>query len=456
MIEAIALSRLLRAAGGELVGPDVAISGIAIDSRNVAPGDLFVAIPGAHVDGHDYIAEAAVKGAAAVLAQRRPEESIGLPTLLVPDTVRALGALGGLIRDDYDGVAVGITGSAGKTTAKEMMAAVLAHAGATVATTGNRNNEIGLPLTLAQLQANTEFAVVEMGAAKPNDIRYLCDIARPNVSVLLNVGTAHLAAYPDVAGIADTKAQILDGLDADDLAVINADHAWALDWQSRAVSGRVVTFGTAGAATYRATDIVGDGFYGVGFTVNARGRTRRVTSKVPGAPGVYNALATIAVASELGLSDGAIDRGLAEVDPGRGRGRVLTVAGGATVVDHSYNASPEALKAAIDTLVDMPGRHTLIMGSMLELGSVSPTLHQQVATHAAQSGVERLIAVGDEAHAAAEAFGSNARYYPNTDALLAAEVQFSADDIVLVKGSRAVGLDVWVNAVSTRPESVAC
>lgn len=455
MIEPVLMSRLARAVGRPLTGDDIAISGIAIDSRAVEPGDLFVAIPGQRVDGHDYVPAAVERGAVAVLAQRECESS-GATTLQVADTVAALGALGQLLRDDYEAVLVGITGSAGKTTAKNLLAAILAEAGPTLATAGNLNNEIGVPMTLERLTADTEFAVVEMGAGKPNDIRYLCEIARPTVSVLLNAGSAHLEAYPNPAALADTKGQILDGLDADDLAVINADQVWTEGWVTRSAPARCVTFGLAEDATYRATNIESRAFEGVSFDLVARHHSRRMTVRVPGMPGVYNALAAVAVATELGLSDEAIDRGLAKVQPAAGRGRVHHTPDGAMIVDDSYNANPEAVKAAIDSLAQCEGRKILVLGDMLELGEDSAEFHRDVVQHAAAQGIDCLLTVGEEAAKAAAVFPGDAQQYPSTAGLVAAEHRFAEGDVVLVKASRSVGLDAAVAAWVGSREDIAC
>ncbi|MEE4203946.1 MAG: UDP-N-acetylmuramoyl-tripeptide--D-alanyl-D-alanine ligase [Halieaceae bacterium] len=455
MIKPVLMSRLARALGLVLSGEDAAFTGIAIDSRAVEPGDLFVAIPGQRSDGHDYLSAAADRGAVAALIERDCAVD-NVCALRVPNTVRALGTLGQLLRDDYEGVLVGVTGSAGKTTAKNLLAAILGEAGSTLATEGNLNNEIGVPLTLARLSSDTEFAVVEMGAAKPDDIRYLCEIARPTVSVLLNVGSAHLAGYPDLEALADTKAQILDGLDVDDLAVINADQDWSAGWSARAASARCVSFGLTKNATYRASNIESHGFEGVSFDLTVREHTRRIASHVPGMPGVYNVLAAIAVATELGLSDSAIDRGIAKVAPAAGRGRVHRTPCGATIVDDTYNANPEAVRAAIDSLAQCSGKKTLVLGDMLELGAGSAALHRQVVEHAAARKIDCLIAVGELASEAAAVFPGRKAVFARTADLMAADHVFGADDVVLVKGSRGIALERAVAEWIGSREDIAC
>lgn len=454
MIERISMSRLARAAHGELGGPDAQFGRIAIDSRTVSEGDLFVAIPGERVDGHDFVVQAASAGASGVLVQR--EVSADVASLRVDDTVLALGALGQLLRDDYEGVLVGVTGSAGKTTAKNMIAAVLAQAGPTVATEGNQNNEIGVPLTLQRLDRDTEFAVVEMGAAKPDDIAYLCGIARPNVSVLLNAGTAHLEAYRDEAELAATKGQIVAGMDADELAVINADQSWSDGWKQRAEPARCVTFGLSDSADYRAVDIQQRGFAGSRFSLVGRQGPRVFETMIPGLPGIYNALAAIAVGSELGVSDAAIQRGLVTVLPAAGRGAVVAGRNDTHVIDDCYNANPEALRAALLLLSQVDGPRALILGAMAELGPRSAELHREIAGIAAEAGVGELITVGAEALPAADAFPGNATHFENTTALLQSRPQFAPGSTVLVKGSRSIGLESVVEALRSREEGIAC
>jgi UDP-N-acetylmuramoyl-tripeptide--D-alanyl-D-alanine ligase len=276
--------------GGELhhaFDPSLEVSGLAIDSRQVKPGDLFVALSGSQVDGHDYVASAFERGASAALVQ----QAMGgdLPQVLVQDAEAALMTFGTMSRAAYAGILVGITGSAGKTTAKNMLAEIFSRAGKVVATKGNQNNELGVPLTLAELSVDTEYAVLEMGAGKPGDIARLCEMARPTVAVLLNVAPAHLAHFGSLSAISDTKAALLDDLPEDGLAVVNADDPHVLDWQKRVVPARCLTFGLGRDADYQACDLLLRGFSGSTFTLLTPEQSFEVTVNVPGRQGVYNA-----------------------------------------------------------------------------------------------------------------------------------------------------------------------
>lgn len=435
-------------AGGEVV------TGIAIDSREVTEGDLFFALPGSRVDGHDYVSAAIEAGAAAVVVSRPVPCSV--TRLVVPDPQAALAVCAQLIRDAYRGVLVGITGSAGKTTAKNLLAAVLAQAGAVVATEGNRNNELGVPLTLAALQPTTEFAVVEMGAGKPGDIAALCHFARPNVGVLLNVAPAHIAAYRDLDDIADTKGAIVANLPADGVAIINGDQSWSEQWAERAAPARVIRVGFSADVDARAGDIELMGFDGSRFILNGLGAPLAVTTAIPGRQGVFNALVAAAVARVLGVSDRAIQMGLATVTPASGRGLSHALPDDIMLVDDSYNANPLSVRAAIDVLATSGHQRCLVLGSMLELGKQSVDAHAEVGAYARARGIESLWCVGSDTVPAAEAFGEGAQYFNDCAALLAVHPQLRGPATVLVKGSRGMGLDTLVTHWSVTAESVPC
>ena len=421
------------------------LTGLTVDSRKVLPGDLFVAVKGEQVDGHDYVAKAQAQGASAALVQRRLP--LAFSQLVAEDTEHVLAEFAAMTREAYEGVLVGITGSAGKTTAKNMLCAVLGRAGTTMATEGNLNNELGVPLTLARLAPQTEFAVLELGAGKPGDIAYLCDFVKPNVAVLLNVGPAHLAQYDSLDAIADTKGAILDGLPDHGLAVINGDQHWSALWRERVQNARCVTFGMAGANDYQAREIESAGFTGSAFWVESPTGQHRFETTVAGRQGVYNALAAIAVASELGVSTELIQEGLLAVRPASGRGDLHTLDNGCRLVNDSYNANPLAVHAAIDVLAKESGRRRLVLGPMLELGAASSDLHREVGAIARQNGIEELWAIGDTASPAIEGFaGAGATFFASNAALLEARPRLEGAEITLVKGSRGARLEEIVTA----------
>ena len=445
----VALQALATRTNGELIGESVPLQGLAIDSRLTQPGDLFAAIEGIQVDGHDFAPQATAAGAAAVLTER---EVKGLtPQLVVSDVVKASGHFALLKRQAFLGSVVAVTGSAGKTTTKNLIAAALSGAGTVHATQGNQNNELGVPITLAGLNESHQFGVIEMGAGQPGDIAYLCQLAQPSVAVCLNASAAHLMNYQSVDEIAVTKGEILEGLGGEGLAIINADQPWLAQWIKQAGDARKITFGLSEKADYRAINIHYRGLSGTQFDLIAPSTVLPVSLRLPGEAQVINALAALAVAIELGVApDMAVD-GLLQVAPEVGRGAVLVGRTSGQVVDDSYNANPAAVMAAIDLLARESAYQVLVLGPMLELGSTSDALHHDVGRYAKAAGIDCLLAVGQEAASAAEAFGQGAQYFPDQQALWAAFPDLPDEHIIWVKGSRGAMLEKTVHWL-TRPE----
>jgi UDP-N-acetylmuramoyl-tripeptide--D-alanyl-D-alanine ligase len=445
----VALQALAQRANGELIGESVPLQGLAIDSRSTQPGDLFAAIEGSQVDGHDFAPQATAAGAAAVLTER---EVKGItPQLVVSDVVKASGHFALLKRQAFLGSVVAVTGSAGKTTTKNLIAAALAGAGAVHATQGNHNNELGVPMTLAGLNESHRFGVIEMGAGQPGDIAYLCQLAQPSVAVCLNASAAHLVNYESVDEIASTKGEILEGLGGEGLAIINADQPWVGQWIKQAGNARKITFGLSEKADYRAINIQYQGLNGTQFDLIAPSVALPVSLRLPGAMQVINALAALAVAIELGVPpDRAVD-GLRQVVPEIGRGSVVAGRAGGRVVDDSYNANPAAVMAAIDTLARESAYSVLILGPMLELGSTSDDLHRDVGRYAKAAGIDCLMSVGREAAPAAEVFGQGAQHFSDQQALWSAFPDLPDEHIIWVKGSRGAVLEKTVHWL-TRPE----
>ena len=445
----VALQALAQRANGELIGESVPLQGLAIDSRSTQPGDLFAAIEGSQVDGHDFAPQATAAGAAAVLTER---EVKGItPQLVVSDVVKASGHFALLKRQAFLGSVVAVTGSAGKTTTKNLIAAALAGAGAVHATQGNHNNELGVPMTLAGLNESHRFGVIEMGAGQPGDIAYLCQLAQPSVAVCLNASAAHLVNYESVDEIASTKGEIFEGLGGEGLAIINADQPWVGQWIKQAGNARKITFGLSENADYRAINIQYQGLNGTEFDLIAPSVALPVSLRLPGAMQVINALAALAVAIELGVPpDRAVD-GLRQVVPEIGRGSVVAGRAGGRVVDDSYNANPAAVMAAIDTLARESAYSVLILGPMLELGSTSDDLHRDVGRYAKAAGIDCLMSVGREAAPAAEVFGQGAQHFSDQQALWSAFPDLPDEHIIWVKGSRGAVLEKTVHWL-TRPE----
>lgn len=453
MMRPVSLSELAAPLGGRLQGGDCRFGSVSTDSRALAAGDLFVALRGEHFDAHDYLQQVAEEGAAGAMVSAPAE--VALPQLVVKDTRVGLGRLGAFNRDLYTGPLVAITGSSGKTTVKNMVQAILSRHGETVATQGNLNNEIGVPLTLLRFSGQTRYAVVEMGAARAGDIAWLCELGRPTVSVLVNAMPAHLEGFGSVDDVAAAKGEIFDGLGQGATAVINADQPWAAQWRRRAGTARVLDFGVREPAAISAGGINARGVEGVGFTASTPAGDMAVRLALPGEHNVANALAAIAVGLALELSLTDIRDGLESLRPVGGRLCPRRTPGGFTLIDDCYNANSGSVRAAIDVLAACPGRRSLVLGAMRELGSDSDMLHRQVGEYARASGIERFWGVGPEVRPAVDGFGAGAGYFADRAAALDGLAGvFGEDDTVLVKGSRGAGMEQIVEALLAVPAAV--
>jgi UDP-N-acetylmuramoyl-tripeptide--D-alanyl-D-alanine ligase len=435
--------------GGDTAGV-VVTAPAAVDSRAVRPGGLFVAVPGARVDGHDFAAAAAAGGAVVALVSR----PVPVPHVLVDDTVTALGRLARHLVDRLAAgglVVVGVTGSSGKTGTKDLLAAVLEPLGPTVAPAGSLNTEIGAPLTALTADASTRHLVVEMGARGLGHIAYLCEVAPPRIGVVLNVGTAHAGEFGSPEVTARAKGELVAALPADGVAVLNADDP-RVAAMADVTAARVVRVGLAEDADVRAAHVSLDPLGRPRFELRAAGTAADVTLPLHGAHHVGNALAAAAVALELGATVDGVAGALAGATPrSRWRMEVVDRPDGVTVVNDAYNANPDSVRAALAALVAMAGerRTWAVLGEMLELGAASTTEHEQVGRLAHRSGVTRLVVVGEGARAAhtgalagGAVDGEGSRVVADVPAaldLLTAELR--PGDLVLVKASRSSGLE---------------
>lgn len=454
----LSLSESARLINGRLLGQDASFAAVSTDSRKLKPGQLFVALSGPNFDGHDYIAQVAQAGASAAMVQR--ELDTDLPCLLVPDTLKGLGALAAAWRAKSSARVIAVTGSNGKTTVKEMLAAILACKGSVLATEGNLNNEIGLPLTLLRIQ-DQEFAVVEMGASHPGEIDILTRIAQPDVALITNAGRAHLEGFGSVAGVARAKAEIIHGLGDDGTLVYNADDAWAGLWRELAGSRPTLGFGfdaTADVSTPEQglrSEWRADGFHNC-FTVQTPEALLEIELGLAGAHNCRNALAAIAVAGLMGVGADEIRQGLAAVKPVKGRLCPVQARGGVHLIDDSYNANPDSVAAAMDVLAGMDsasGRRFLVLGELAEVGEGIDQAYQQLGERARDVGIDQLFAVG-AASAVADSFGSGGHGFQQKEQLLEKLTnELRSGDMVLVKGSRAAGMEFVVNALSRGEES---
>ena len=453
-MSSVTLSRLATQLGLVIDCQDVALTGLAIDSRQVKPGDLFAAIDGESVSGTDFIDSALANGAVAIISERPVSQSV--PSLLVDDVQTACAGFGLLMRKVSSATIVGITGSAGKTTAKGYIEQICSRAGSTVATLGNQNNELGVPLTLGRLSTDPKFGVIEMGAAQRGDIAFLTRMAAPNVVVLLNAFEAHLGRFGSVEAIVETKGEILDNLTEESVAVLNADQPHFALWKERAQPASILSFGMTDEADIHCVDTVSHGFAGTSVTLSISGAVYSLRLAVPGAAGIMNALAAAAVGEALGLNHEDIVAGLESQAPVGGRGEILQLERGIRVVDDSYNASPSSVMAALSVLAASPVPRTAVLGDMLELGVDAVAYHRRVGRHLADCGVERLFCVGDLARHFGDVSGVSTEHFSDVTALIASKPQFDVNETILVKGSRGMRLDQFVDSLSESAGEMQC
>ncbi len=426
-------------------GEDARFRGCAIDSRELKRGELFVALRGEHSHGHDFLREARRGGAAAALVEKPGVAE--LPNIFVPDARRAMGTLAANWRESFDCPLIAVTGSNGKTTVKEMATAILRRRGEVLATSGNLNNDLGVPLTLMGLGREHRHAVVEMGANHAGEIAFLTAMARPTVGVITQCAPAHLEGFGGVEGVARAKGELIEGLGDEGIAVVNRDDDFAGLWLGLAGTRRSLTFGleeTADVtAQWRAEDA------GARLRLRTPSGEAEVALALPGRHNVMNALAAAAAALAVGISVADIAAGLESVLPLSGRLRVLRGVRNSRVLDDSYNANPVSLAAGLAVLRSFPGRRWLVLADMAELGGAGAGYHEEAGRLAREAGVECLYATGELARLAAAEFGDAGRHFGARGELIQAlgrELPEGAS--VLVKGSRSMGMDQVVKALT--------
>lgn len=426
-------------------GDDVTFHGISTDSRTMQAGGLFVALQGPDFDGHAYLRQAHECGAVAAAVSCQVDEA--LPLLEVNDTRLALGELASDWRKRFDIPLVAVTGSNGKTTVKEMLAAILSLCGETLATKGNFNNDIGVPLTLARLSSAHQFAVIELGANHAGEIAYLTNLACPTVGIVNNAGPAHLEGFGTLQGVADAKGELFAALSKDAVCVINADDPFESLWQSLAEPAEVIRFAIDNTSADVRADWQGD-FSGSEITLFTEKGNAEFHLPLPGKHNVLNALAATAAAQALNIPLNKIVQGLSAVRPAAGRWQVLSGVCGIEVIDDTYNANPGSMQAALDVLAKSTRETWLVLGDMGELGDNQVRLHRNIGEQCRKSGVRRLFTLGALAAEAAAVFGDGAQSYEQFDELLVALKECaSADTTLLVKGSRTMRMERVVQAL---------
>lgn len=422
------------------------VKNVVTDTRQIQPGDLYVALKGDRFDGNQFVADAVNKGAvAAVISEdSTQQENLAIPRIAVKDTRAALGLIARINRRAFTGPVVAITGSAGKTTTKNMLASIFATSGEVLATRGNYNNEIGVPLTLLRLESQHRAAVIEMGAARRGDIRYLCQFAEPTIAVLTSVLPAHIEGFGSLDAVAETKGEIFQSLPDDGVAIMNADSPYFSMWKN-SVTCKLYTFGLKPSADFTARDIDSDASGSRFLLVTPVGEIP-LHLPLPGRHSIVNALAAAAAAFAANLNLRQIQEGLQRFVGETGRLTRHERDDGLIVIDDSYNANPGSVQAAIDVLVNATGRKILALGHMAELGADAERLHIEVAAYALSQGIDALWITGEFASVMAARFGVNAKPFDDRNALAEyAKTHLSSGDTILIKGSRSAGMEAVVH-----------
>jgi len=447
------LREAAQGAGGEARGANARFAAVSSDTRTIGDGALFIALRGERFDGHEYLDAARARGAVAAMVDRRAPSPCGdspLPLVVVDDTRLGLGRLAAHWRRKFKLPLIAVSGSNGKTTVKEMIAAILAeHAGAGhgYATPGNLNNDIGLPLTLLGLRAQHSCAVVELGMNHPGETAYLAAIAQPTVALVNNAQREHQEFMQSVADVAHEHGAVFAALPADGVAVINADDAYAEYWRGVCAPRRVLDFGLDRPAAVGGRFELRD--FGSEIVLHAPEGEASIRLRAAGAHNVRNALAAAAAAAAAGVGLAAIACGLAAFEPAPGRLQKRTGTRGAFVFDDSYNANPDSVIAAIEVLAHATGRKFLVLGDMGEVGAHGAAFHAEIGRYARVAGIDRLYLLGELCTHAAAAFGAGAEHYGDIDALLAAlEPGLGAGVTVLIKGSRFMRMERIVQALT--------
>ncbi|ANE57222.1 UDP-N-acetylmuramoyl-tripeptide--D-alanyl-D-alanine ligase [Methylomonas sp. DH-1] len=444
------LSEIAQAVNGTLAGADRSVESVSIDTRTLKPGELYLALKGKNFDGHSFIDKAEQAGAGALLLAHACASE--LPQIVVADTHLALAELAGYWRRQLPVKVAGVTGSNGKTTVKEMIAAIFTTQGPTLSTQGNLNNDIGVPLTLLKLDASHRYAVIEMGANHIGEIAYTSRYAQADVSVINNVGAAHIEGFGDLNGVAKTKGEIIESLGPESVAVLNRDDAFFDFWLALAGPRKSVSFGFHPAADVRAeqieTGLDADGF-ATRFQLQTGGESIDIRLNLAGAHNVKNALAAAAVALQFGIGRDAIKTGLEGLRPVVGRMQPLRGRHNNIVVDDTYNANPSSLRAALEAIAACGESEIwLALGAFGELGPDSPAIHREMGESVKAMGVKRLFATGELARHSVAGFGAGARYYDTQEQLIAdLTAELSGRETLLVKGSRAQKMENVVAAL---------
>lgn len=450
------LSAVMTAMNARLIGGDIEFHGVMTDSRQVQMDKLFICLSGERHDAHAFADQAVSNGAAALLVER--QLNVDVPQLLVKDTRKALGLLARWWRQQWGGKVVAVTGSNGKTTSKQLLAAMLAqHLGSAsdvLATRGNFNNDIGMPLTLLEL-SDESMAVIEMGANHPGEIAYLSTLAEPDFGLITNIGPAHLEGFGTVEGVARAKGELYAKLPAGGIAAVNAETGYDHIFTSQLQGRGAISFALSIKADVTASD-VDVSFDGCHFILHTPAGSAPVHLPLPGKHNVENALGAAAIGHALGMKPADIAAGLEAVEAPQGRLRPITGPQGSTLLDDSYNANPESLRAGIEFVAEASDVAWLALGDMSELGAGAEHEHSAIGAFAKEAGIERLYATGPLSAQATRRFGNGAQHFATREQLaqaLKADIAAANDSVaVLIKGSRSAGMELVVHALRAAVE----
>lgn len=446
------LSQAAQIVNGKLCGQDTEYHTVSIDGRDIAQGDLYIALIGANYDGHDFIEQAANSGAVAAIVSH--EVSASIPTILVADTKTALAELASAHRQQFAAKVISVTGSCGKTTTRALMHSVFAQAGKAQASIKSYNNDIGVPLTLLSIDNDANYAVVEMGANHAGEIANLTHIAQPDVAIITNAGAAHLEGFGDLDGVACAKGEIYQGLSSDGIAIVNADDNYAGFWRNLIGSRKIISFALKNTADITAKDVEFDEQGCASFELHTPNGAMNVTLQLIGAHNVMNALAAAAAGYALGLSNNQIQAGLQLANAEQRRLNEKVGIEGVVVIDDSYNANPSSVTAAMQVLARRDGTKILVLGDMLELGPHSQQMHADLGDTAKQLGLDYLYCYGKDTKYTAQQFGKHGRYFESQDELLNELKPYLAAGVtLLVKGSSGMNMNRIVE-VLTQTEQV--
>lgn len=457
----VCLGEWAHAVNGHTDSPDVIGIGVSTDSRQIQPGDVYVALKGDRFDGHDFIAEAFNKGAVAVVVDNTYAHTVTGACLRVNDTLSALQAMAAHWRQRFSIPIVAVAGSNGKTTSKHLLAALLSPIGAVHATMGSLNNHIGVPLTLLGLRATHRAAVIEVGANHPGEVAHLCGLVKPTFGLVTNAGLEHLEGFGSIEGAARAEGELFESLGSNTVAVVNIDDEFAQLWRTQIKPHtRIREFSlTDPAEVCLISSITSDDQYRQYFTVRVDGQNHAICLPLAGRHNVANLLGVLAVSTAMGVPVAQSLKALSQVQAVNGRLQMHRLANGKLLIDDTYNANPSSVSAALQVLVTHPAPHGVILGGMGELGEHSLSAHQQVAVAARDLGVKWLWTVGQDAEHAAQSFGASARHFSDVETLLAtSSTELPSFSSLLIKGSRFNRLERVVNRLmqlSASPEGLA-